>query len=215
MKAAAVILALFVVLPVPFFPLAEPAMQKTVLVTGFGPFNQWDYNPSGEIALSLNDTIVGDVHIIGMVLPVTFDTSYYPLRETIERYGPMAVIALGLDGSARSIEVERMAVNLQHPSFLRFSRINTSGPLVRHTALPADAIVAALHNEGIAARQSWFAGIYVCNYVFYRLLDDAGQHGMPAGFIHVPPLPSQKPYGMEFTAMLQGIRMAVNVTMAA
>jgi pyroglutamyl-peptidase len=215
MKAAAVILILSVVLPIPFFPIAEPAMQETVLVTGFEPFNQWDRNPSGEIALSLNDTMVGDARVIGVVLPVTFDTSYYRLRETIERYDPMAVIALGLDGSGRSIEVERMAVNLQHPSLLRFSLVNASGPPVRHTALPADAIVAALHDECIVARQSWFAGLYVCNYVFYRLLDDAGQHGVPAGFIHVPPLSSQKPYGMEFAAMLQGIRIAVNVTVAA
>ena len=64
------------------------------MVTGFGPFNQWDRNPSGEIALALNDTGVGDARVVGMVLPVTFDTSYHHLRDAIERYDPVAVIAL-------------------------------------------------------------------------------------------------------------------------
>ena len=215
MKATAFALALLFVFPVSILPASQPLQQETVLVTGFGSFNQWDRNPSGEIALALNDTMVGDAYIIGLVLPVTFDTSHHRLREAIERYDPMAVIALGLDGTARAIMVERLAVNLQHPSLLRFSLVNASGPLVRHTTLPVDVIVAALQKEDIAARQSWFAGLYVCNYVFYQLLGDAGQRGMPAGFIHVPPLPSQEPHGMELTVMLQGIRMAVNVTVAA
>ena len=215
MKATVLALAVLFVLPVSFFPASQSIQQETVLVTGFEPFNQWDHNPSQEITLALNDTKVGDAHIIGMVLPVTFDTSHHHLRKAIERYDPVAVIALGLDGSAHSIEVERMAVNLRHPSPLRFSLVNASGPLVRHTTLPADAIIAALHEEDIPVRQSWFAGLYVCNYVFYRLLGDAGQRSMPAGFIHVPPLPSQEPYGMELTTMLQSIRMAVNITVAA
>ena len=215
MKAVAVILALFFVLSIPIFSSAEPAMQETVLVTGFGPFNQWNRNPSGEIALAVNDTWIGDAHIIGIVLPVTFDTSFHHLREAIVTYNPVAVIALGLDGSAGSIEVERMAINLQHPSLLCFSFVNESGPFFHQTTLPADAIVAAVKSEGITAKQSWFAGLYVCNYVFFRLLEEVGQRGMPAGFIHVPPLPSQELYGMQLATMLRGIRIAVNVTVAA
>lgn len=215
MKATALSLVLLVALPLPFFPLSQPSVQETVLVTGFEPFNQWDSNPSGEIALAVNDTTAGDACVVGVVLPVTFDCSYARLQEAIERYDPAAVIALGLDGTARAIEVERVAVNLQHPSPLRFSLVNESGPLFRRTTLPAADIVAAVHNEDIAARQSWCAGLYVCNHVFYRLLGRAGQRDMPAGFIHVPPAKEQHPSGMELSVMLQGIRAAINVTVAA
>lgn len=215
MKATALALALLIVLPVPLVCPSQPAVQDVVLVTGFEPFNQWEYNPSGEIALVLNDTAVGDVRVVGLVLPVTFDGSYACLREAIARHDPAAVIALGLDGGARSIQVERIALNLRHPSLWRFAPINVAGPLLRHTMLPAADVVAAMQREDVAARQSWFAGLYVCNYVFYRLQGDAGQRGIKAGFIHVPPVPSQQPYGMELATMMQGIRTAVNITMAA
>lgn len=216
MKTIGLALTVLVVLPLPlpFLPAPEPMAQETVLVTGFEPFGQWDSNPSGAIALALNGTMVGAVRIVGVVLPVTFDTSYIQLRETMTRYDPAAVIAIGLDVNARSIQVECIALNLQHPSLLQFSYINVSGPLLRGTMLPGQTIVAALHDEDIAARQSWFAGLYVCNYIFYRMQADAEQWGIPAGFIHVPPTPSQQPYGMELAVMLQGIRTAVNVTMA-
>jgi len=202
-------------LPLPFFSAPEPVAQETVLVTGFEPFGPWDSNPSGEVALALNGTLVGDVRILGVMLPVTFGTSYLRLQEYMAACDPVAVIALGLDGTARWVEVERIALNLQHPSLWRFSRINDSGPPVRCTTLPTRAIVAALREEAIAARPSWFAGLYVCNYVFYRLQEDAQQGGIPAGFIHVPPTPSQKPYGMELATTLQAVRTAINVTMAA
>ncbi len=113
------------------------------------------------------------------------------------------------------MQVERVAVNLQHPSLWRLSPINVSGSLLRGSTLPAAAIVEALHDESVAARESWFAGLYVCNYVFYRLQGDAGRHDLPAGFIHVPPTPEQEPYGMELAAMQQGVRTAIDVTLAA
>lgn len=209
----ALVLPIIIVLSLPFLSVSERAAQKTVLVTGFEPFGPWDSNPSGEVALALNGTMVGSVRIAGIILPVTFNSSYIRLRQAIDRYEPAAVIALGLDGSARWIQVERMALNLQHPSLWQFSFINASGPLLRGTTLPSRAIVAALREEGIAARQSWFAGLYVCNYVFYRLQADAQRQGILAGFIHVPPTPSQKPYGMDLSTTLQAVRTAINVTM--
>lgn len=215
MKALALVVALSVILSVPLFSVSQPAGEDVVLVTGFEPFSRWDGNPSGDVALALNGTVVGGIHVVGVVLPVSFNASYARMQEAIERYDPSAVIALGLDGGARMMQVERVAVNLRHPAPLRFGLINVSGPLLRQSLLPVGDIAAAVQREDVAARGSWFAGLYVCNDVFYRLLGDAGQRGMPAGFIHVPPLPSQEPYGMEMAAMLRGVRAAINVTVAA
>ncbi len=212
MKALALAVVLLLALPVPLFSASSSQSEDVVLVSGFEPFDRWDSNPSGELAHALNDTMLGGVHVVGVVLPVSFEDAYPRLRMAFDRYSPSAVIALGLDGSARVIEVERMAVNLQHPAMFGFSFVNGSGPFVRHTRLPTGDIVAALHDDGVDARQSWFAGLYVCNHVFYRLLGDAVRRDISAGFIHVPPLPSQDPSGMPFDVMLRGIRTAVNVT---
>ncbi len=214
MKALALAVTLLVALPVPLFAAPQPAGEDVVLVTGFAPFGRWDSNPSGEIALALNGTTVDGARVVGVVLPVAFNASYIRMQAAIERHDPAAVIALGLDGSACSIQVECIAVNLQHPSPWQLSRVNASGSVLRRSSLPARAIAAAMRGEGVTARRSWFAGLYVCNDVFYRLQGHAGRHEVQAGFIHVPPTPMQEPYGMEMAAMLRGIRTAVNVTMA-
>lgn len=215
MKVIALAVALLVVLSVPLLSVPQSVEQDVVLVTGFEPFNRWDRNPSGDIALALNGTTAGSTRVVGVVLPVTFNTSYAQMQDAIERYDPTAVIALGLDGGARSIQVERIAVNMQHPSLWQLSRINASGPMLRGTSLPGRAVIAALHDNGVDARQSWYAGLYACNYVFYRLQGHADRHAMRAGFIHVPPTRSQEPYGMELARMTEAVHTAINVTVAA
>jgi hypothetical protein len=64
------------------------------------------------------------------------------------------------------------------------SAIDPAGPLALRSTLPVDAIVAALEAEGIPAEVSRDAGGYLCNHVFYVLL----QSGRRGGFVHVPPL---------------------------
>ena len=53
--------------------------------------------------------------------------------------------------------------------------------------MTVDEIVAALQEEGIAAKASRDAGGYLCNHIFYRLMR-ALPTGARGGFVHVPPL---------------------------
>jgi pyrrolidone-carboxylate peptidase len=49
--------------------------------------------------------------------------------------------------------------------------------------------VEAISAEGAAVTESHYAGGYLCNFTFYRLMHQiATKHnGLVAGFIHVPP----------------------------
>ena len=56
--------------------------SKTILVTGFEPFSSYNVNPSALVAESLNNTIVEDAYIIGIILPVDFEEA---VEETLEK----------------------------------------------------------------------------------------------------------------------------------
>jgi pyroglutamyl-peptidase len=99
------------------------------------------------------------------------------LREAVARVGPDAVVCFGqADGRSR-ISVERVALNLDdaasadNEGVVSAQPIRPDGPPAYWSTLPVEAIVEALRAEGIPAATSRDAGGYLCNHVFYSLLD--------------------------------------------
>jgi pyroglutamyl-peptidase len=151
-----------------------------ILVTGFEPWGEHEVNPSQLLAERLG----------GVVLPVSYARATEALRAAIDERDPALVIAFGLAETRRTISVERYAHNLDEASTTdndaangSGAEIDPAGPLALRSTLPVDAIVAALTGEGIPAEVSRDAGGFLCNHVFYRLLQLRG-----GGFVHVPPL---------------------------
>ena len=54
------------------------------------------------------------------------------------------------------------------------------------STLPVREMAEAIREAGIPAEISYSAGTYVCNDLFYLVLDHLEDSGVPAGFIHVP-----------------------------
>jgi pyroglutamyl-peptidase len=65
--------------------------------------------------------------------------------------------------------------------------IREAGPATYATRLPVEALRAALLADGYPVRTSADAGGYLCNRLFYELMDRAPDLRM-AGFVHVPAL---------------------------
>lgn len=190
--------------------------SKIVLVTGFEPFGAHTINPSQEIAETLNGSTINDAMLIGIVLPVNFSTSVERACDAIERYHPDLVISLGLNAKATLIEVEKIGVNIKrYPkedgswSFPR--RIEKRGPFLRFSSLNVNDIVERMRAADIPATQSFFAGSYICNALFYGLVGYVkNQHlNTSIGFIHVPLLDSQDPGGMPLGTMVYAVRLAI------
>jgi pyroglutamyl-peptidase len=59
--------------------------------------------------------------------------------------------------------------------------------------LPVRRLLGRLREEKIPTEISNSLGTFGCNQIFYHLMDyvERKQLGIPAGFIHVPPLPEQ------------------------
>lgn len=187
-----------------------------VLVTGFEPFGVHAINPSQIIAETLNGTIINDAEIIGIVLPVDFNRSVEEARAAIDQYHPDVVLSLGLAARSKVIKVEKIAVNLKRfprddGTWSFPQRIQRNGPFVRVTTLDAGGIAREMRQAGIPARQSFFAGMYICNSLFYGLLGDIKENNMTAavGFIHVPLLDSQDPAGMALETLVDAVKIAI------
>lgn len=154
-----------------------------VLVTGFEPFGEHATNPSALVAKSFD----------GVVLPVSYARAADALRAAIDDADPHVVLCFGLADGDTAISVERFAHNLDEADVIdndgangSGAEIDPAGPLAYRSTLPVDEIVAALRAEDIPAGASRDAGGYLCNHVFYVLMQTLDPKRI-GGFIHVPP----------------------------
>jgi pyroglutamyl-peptidase len=203
-------------------------MIKTVLLTGFEPFNGATINPAWEAVRSLEGWQGDSFQVEVRQLPCVFGDAIEDLTALIDELHPDVVIAVGQAGGRPDISVERVAINVDDASILDNGGqqpvdtvIAADGPAAYFSTLPIKAIVHALRERGLVAGVSQTAGTFVCNHVFYGLMHHAAGQAQPikAGFIHVPFLPEQAaarpdaPPSMALEDIIAGIKLAVEVTL--
>ena len=199
-------------------------MTKTVLLTGFEPFNGADVNPSWEAARALDGWSGPGFQVAARELPCVFGRANLALFDAIDALQPDIVIAVGQGGGRHEISVERVALNVDDATIPDNAgqqpvdaTIADGGPAAYFSTLPIQAIVRALRLRGFPAGVSQTAGTFVCNHVFYGLMQHAQSRGMKAGFIHVPFLPQQvagradAAPSMALNDIIDGLRIAVEV----
>jgi pyroglutamyl-peptidase len=202
-------------------------MTKTVLLTGFEPFNTATINPSWEAVRALEGWRGAGFTVEVLELPCVFGRAIDALKEAVDRLRPDVVIATGQAGGRAELSVERIAINVDDALFLDNAAqqpIDTAivpgGPAAYFTTLPIKAIVREIRARGFPAGVSQTAGTFVCNHVFYGLMHHLAGQPVRAGFIHVPFLPEQAAAypggapGMALEDMIAGLRVAVEVAVA-
>lgn len=195
--------------------------MRTVLLTGFEPFDQDPINPSWEAVRRLDGLQLGsDVQIVARLLPCAFSTAGQCLTRLIDELQPAMVIATGLGPGRSDISIERVAINVNDariPDNLGEQPIDTAvvvdGPAAYFTTLPIKAMVKAVREAGVSASVSQTAGTFVCNQVFYLLQHALTATAVRSGFIHVPFLPEQvvvsgRP-SMALEKLVEGLEVAV------
>jgi pyroglutamyl-peptidase len=191
-----------------------------VLVTGFEPFSMYELNPAQLIAEELDQQVIGDARVTGINVPVDFDESIEVVTAAIEKLDPVLVISIGLAPYAHLIRLEKLGLNLrlcrEEDQGFVIDKIDSQGPFFRWSQLPTEHIVKEFRLSSIEARQSYFAGTYVCNNLLYGVLSYIEIHNLSvvAGFIHVPLLTSQDPEkGMELGTMVAAVEIAISVSL--
>ena len=199
-------------------------MIKTVLLTGFEPFDGAALNPAWEAVRLLEGWTGEGFRVEVRQLPCVFGAAIEELAAMVDALYPDVVIAVGQAGGRAEISVERVAINVDDASILDNAgrqpidrSIVDGGPAAYFATLPIKAMVAAMREQGLAAGVSQTAGTFVCNHVFYGLMHHVAEREgeVKAGFIHVPYLPGQvegwpdPPPSMALDDIVAGIRIAV------
>ncbi|MGF7535888.1 pyroglutamyl-peptidase I [Bacillus mexicanus] len=175
-------------------------MRKKVLITGFDPFEKETINPSWEAAKRLNGLETDEAIITAEQIPTVFRTALDTLRQAIQKHQPDIVICVGQAGGRMQITPERVAINLADARIPDNEghrpideEISPRGPAAYWTGLPVKRMAAIMQENGIPAAVSYTAGTFVCNYLFYGLMDHIRQTSphIRGGFIHIPYIPEQ------------------------
>ena len=171
----------------------DRAAGRTLLLTGFGPFGDVATNPAWLTAEALDGERIGDLRVVAARLDVTYADAPEQLRAAIRRHDPDVVLSLGVAPNP-ALRLERLARN-RDVSFQPDNAgvvhadtvIREGGPEELPTRLPVDRLRETLETAGYEVVISDDAGGYLCNHVFYRVLDEVDVSRI-AGFVHVPPL---------------------------
>ena len=154
-----------------------------ILITGFNPFDGRAENMSLEVLKALND-------VETLPLDVLFKTAFKSLEKHLKQHHYDYIICLG-EGPNQVINLEHIALNIMHsriPDNATYQPLNEiihpHGALALSSSLPIHMISEHLANSNHLFNNSFHAGTYVCNDIFYRLMDL--NISTPRGFIHVP-----------------------------
>ena len=155
-----------------------------ILVTAFEPFDQKGDNQSEKIARSLSLD-----HVDILILPVAFRLAFQTLENHLKTCSYEMIIMLG-EGPNNVLHLEHVALNVMHariPDNLGYQPLNSAindGPLSLHSTLPLEQFKEIFNNRNLPFHDSYHAGTYVCNDLFYRVMHL--NLTIPCGFIHVP-----------------------------
>ena len=179
-------------------------MTRTLLLTGFEPFGDWEINPSFDalkLAAKTELFDLTDVNIEIAEVPVAYDSAFEALDGLVQEIKPDAILHFGLHGGMSRgkdvfyIETTARNRNGAHkPDNSGIQRddgaIIDGAPDELPSSLPVSAMRDVLKTEGFQAELSDDAGGYLCNYLFYRSVHAYGQN-FNCGFVHVPPVDTQ------------------------
>jgi pyroglutamyl-peptidase len=169
----------------------------SVLITGFGPFPGAPVNPSAALARRLaarrRPVLAGTVRLAHL-----FRTSYAAVEAELPRliaqHRPDVVLLFGLAGRTPYLRVETRAQNRLSLTFADVEGVAPPGASIRPgaRALPGRApfrrLVRAAQGARVHARLSRDAGRYLCNFAYWRALEETAGHARPPLiiFVHVP-----------------------------
>ncbi|MEO0869953.1 MAG: peptidase C15 [Cyanobacteria bacterium J06642_11] len=142
-------------------------MASPLLITSFCPWKAHQGLNSSDVLLERVATKLPDNAMVLRQLPVNFDLAPIRVINHIVQYRPRAVICCGMAENRQTLTVERWGTYQEH-------RLETS------INLPA------LIDNTVHTRISEDAGDFVCNRLYYRVLNHRQQQPMAALFVHVP-----------------------------
>lgn len=157
-------------------------MTKKILLTGFEPFNNSAINPSQMLAEYLSQQFQYPF----LILPVSYKRAVEALTYQLMQQSYDFILMLGLAGDRDKICLERVALNWMDARIAdadgilkQGEKADRNGEAAFFSELP---LTKWIENSEMTVSNS--AGTYVCNYLYYNILQGSYRH--KALFVHVP-----------------------------
>ncbi|MBR5456706.1 MAG: pyroglutamyl-peptidase I [Bacteroidaceae bacterium] len=165
-----------------------------MLLTGFEPFGKYSENSSWAVTEKVAACGVVGAELMAMRLPVSFAGVGTALRKAVDKCRPHVIIMLGQCAGADYIKLERIAINMMDATILDNDgympdeeQICADGDAALFTNVDIKKLRKAVEEQGIPAKVSNSAGLYVCNRTYYEALRLCCERpGMKALFVHLP-----------------------------
>lgn len=203
--------------------------MKKLLLTAFEPFAGETINPSFEVAKAIEHSSFTDADVQTLLLPVDRFQAIEMALKRISEFQPDFIILLG-EGSRRfRINPERVAINVDDfripdntGNQPRGESIVEGAPAAYFSTLPIYAIVEKLIAAKIPAAISNTAGTYLCNRLFYSVMNYIAVNNLPikSGFIHLPYVHEQtieKPLdypSLSLATTIEAVKLIIEVSLA-
>lgn len=171
--------------------------HKSVFISGFGPFEKVTDNSSGALAAALEADPPPGVQVQSQLLPVSFDRSAEVLGEALSGRKPGLLVGLGeqpRDGFRLELRAARGSAESTRPDVDGVPagrsgwRLEPGGRWREDLWTPLEQPLTRFVQGRCGWMRSAVAGGYVCERVFRWLLEAGAQRGVPALFVHLPPL---------------------------
>ena len=166
--------------------------MKTLLITGFEPFNNEVINPSWSAVERLPDVISG-YELTKLCLPVVFGEAAKTVISVAEKIDPDVILCIGQAGGRSAVTPELVGINLRYARIPdnkgaqpKDEPIVNGGENAYFSTLPVRKMADAINDIGIPSQVSYSAGAYVCNDLLYTLLHNFKDTGKRIAFIHIP-----------------------------
>ncbi|XP_003707954.2 pyroglutamyl-peptidase 1 [Megachile rotundata] len=175
--------------------MMEIAPKKTVLITGFGPFNNHIVNASWEAVKELNKLCaiskeLKNVEVIVKEISVSYEDVANYVPKLWEKYKPTLVLHVGVSSKAKCITIEYCARScgyLRPDIYDKCPDESNIKSKIFETKINVNNICDTINQNpdktACKACISQDAGQYLCEYIFYKSLQIDPTKTL---FLHVP-----------------------------
>ena len=166
-----------------------------VLLTAFGPYDDWESNASWLVLQELTRDLSEQADVVTRLYPVDFADVAARLEKDLTTEIDVAIHLGQAPGNGR-IDLEAIAINCAHGRDQRPEEawpLVPGGPTAYQSSLPLAHWAKMLRAEGIPAEVSHHAGTYACNAIHYLSHHFAAERrlGVQSAFLHLPLDPVQ------------------------
>jgi pyroglutamyl-peptidase len=169
--------------------------MRRAILTGFEPFGPYKYNPVQDTAREYNGKKLGDIEVVGLVVPCTYYGAFQLLSERIDELSPDIILGSGLASRVQRIRLEAIGRNVMNGKYADAEgRKPENKPIIEggrlwYPTTSNNVILAnSLYEAEIPAEVSVDAERFICNSLIYLTAKRISDENLPTrfAFFHTP-----------------------------